>query len=69
MRLLFIEQPVPKQVIIAWVNKPFSEEQQEACRTLEELRVWYLSDMSTARAGWRLNRKFQENLRIAILGG
>ncbi|CAL8099056.1 unnamed protein product [Calicophoron daubneyi] len=69
VRLLFIEQPIPKSVISGWVEKSSQSLLTDACKALSDLRLWHSVDGSVARGSWCLNKKYQESLRIALFGG
>ncbi|TPP66248.1 General transcription factor IIH subunit 4 [Fasciola gigantica] len=69
LRLLFIEQPIPKAIISGWFEKGSQPLLMEACKALSDLRIWHSVDGSVARGSWCLNKKYQESLRIALFGG
>ncbi|KAL3319228.1 General transcription factor IIH subunit 4 [Cichlidogyrus casuarinus] len=69
MRLLFIEQPIPKSIITSWFDKSAEDKFEMAINALTDLRIFALSDMVANRGTWRLNKKFQENFKIVLFGG
>ena len=69
MRLLFLEQPVPQQVISSWCSKLHGEEHEKVAQILNELSVWNAVSISGGLVGWTLNKTFQTNLKIVLLGG
>lgn len=69
MRLLFLERPVPQMVITSWCSKLHTEEHQKVAQVLNELNVWNEVSMSGGLPGWTLNKTFQTNLKIVLLGG
>ena len=69
MRLLFVERPVPQAVITSWCSKLHAEEHQKVANVLSELNVWNEVSISGGLPGWTLNRTFQINLKIVLLGG
>ncbi|VDM01463.1 unnamed protein product [Schistocephalus solidus] len=69
LRLLFLEQTIPKAIVSGWVAKGSHEVFQQACKDLSDLRIWHSIDSNTSRGSWRLNKKFQDSMRISLFGG
>ncbi|CAH8842061.1 unnamed protein product [Trichobilharzia szidati] len=69
MRLLFIEQPIPKSIVSGWVDKGSSTLLNDACKALTDLRIWHSADTNVSRGSWSLNKKYQESIRISLFGG
>ncbi|VDD80187.1 unnamed protein product [Mesocestoides corti] len=69
LRLLFLEQTIPKSIVSGWVSKGSQELLNQACTDLSDLRVWHSIDSNSARGSWRLNKKFQESMKVSLFGG
>lgn len=69
MRLLFIEQPIPKSIVSGWVEKGSSALLNDSCKALTDLRIWHSTDSNVSRGSWSLNKKYQESIRISLFGG
>ncbi|VDK85277.1 unnamed protein product [Dibothriocephalus latus] len=69
LRLLFLEQTIPKAIVSGWVAKGSQEVFQQACKDLSDLRIWHSIDSNTSRGSWRLNKKFQDSMRVSLFGG
>lgn len=69
MRLLFVERPVPQAVITSWCSKLHAEDHSKVAHSLTELNVWTEVSISGGLPGWTLNKIFQTNLKIVLLGG
>ncbi|CAH1782954.1 unnamed protein product [Owenia fusiformis] len=69
MRMLFLEQALPKASISTWVKSEHSGEYLEAERALAGLRIWQEQQLPGGLMGWVLNGTFQSNLKVALLGG
>ncbi|VDM31568.1 unnamed protein product [Hydatigera taeniaeformis] len=68
-RLLFLEQTIPKSIITGWVPKASHGLLNRACKDLSDLCIWHSIDSDSARGSWRLNKKFQESLKVSLFGG
>ncbi|EUB58424.1 General transcription factor IIH subunit 4 [Echinococcus granulosus] len=68
-RLLFLEQAIPKSIITGWVPKGSQGLLSQACKDLSDLCVWHSIDSDSARGSWRLNKKFQESMKVSLFGG
>ncbi|CAH8516906.1 unnamed protein product [Heterobilharzia americana] len=69
MRLLFIEQPIPKSIVSGWVEKGSSTLLDDACKALTDLRIWHSTDSNVSRGSWSLNKRYQESIRVSLFGG
>ncbi|KAH8860067.1 General transcription factor IIH subunit 4 [Schistosoma japonicum] len=69
MRLLFIEQPIPKSIVSGWVEKGSSALLNDSCSALTVLRIWHSTDTNVSGGSWSLNKKYQESIRISLFGG
>ena len=70
LRLLYVEQPVPKAVIISWVNAAQCGSQaMESSEELSRLSVWKEAAMPGGLPAWILDAVFRKNLTIALTGG
>eukprot|EP00108_Taenia_solium_P001911 TsM_000717600 transcript=TsM_000717600 gene=TsM_000717600 len=68
-RLLFLEQTIPKSIITGWVPKGSQGLLNQACKDLSDLCIWHSIDSDSARGSWRLNKKFQESMKVSLFGG
>lgn len=69
MRLLFVEQPVPKAVTTSWVDTTHAKEVSEVAQTLILLRIWHEVQLPGGLPGWVLNDIFRKNMRVCLLEG
>jgi transcription initiation factor TFIIH subunit 4 len=69
MRLLFVEQEVPKAVVTSWVTSGHKDAEEAATRALTDLGVWAECMAHGGMMAWKLNGTFRENLRRALTGG
>lgn len=70
MRLLYVEQPVPKAVVTSWVNMAnYKNRAQEANDGLNELGIWKEASMPGGLPAWILDNTFRTNLKIVLVGG
>ncbi|VEL12637.1 unnamed protein product [Protopolystoma xenopodis] len=69
LRLLFIEQAIPKSIVSSWVSKEAQQSFTDSCKALTDLRIWHSVDSNVTRGSWRLNEKFQEFMKISLFGG
>lgn len=70
MRLFYVEQAVPKAVVLSWVNQAqFGDQAKESATYLTELRIWEEAAMPGGLPAWILDRVFRSNLKIALVGG
>ncbi|XP_053201118.1 general transcription factor IIH subunit 4-like [Panonychus citri] len=69
IRLLFIDQGIPKDVISSWVTSSSIIEHNEAVSMLTDLRIWSESPIHGGLPGLKLNSTFKNNLQVALLGG
>uniref|UniRef100_A0A3Q0KID1 General transcription factor IIH subunit 4 n=1 Tax=Schistosoma mansoni TaxID=6183 RepID=A0A3Q0KID1_SCHMA len=69
MRLLFIEQPIPKSIVSGWVEKGSIALLNDSCKALTDLRIWHSTDSNVSRGSWSLNKRYQESIRISLFGG
>lgn len=69
LRLLFLEQTIPKSIVAGWVSNSYRDLLEKACSELSDLRVWHSIDTNSARGSWQLSRRFQESMKISLFGG
>lgn len=69
MRLLFIEQTIPKAIVSGWVDKNSRNLHGSACKALTDLNIFHSVNGNTARGSWMLNKKFQESIKVSLFGG
>lgn len=69
LRLLLLDQAIPKSIISGWVPKGSQDLLKSSCRDLLDLHILQSIDSNSARGSFRLNKKFQENMKICLLGG
>nr|CDS33418.1 general transcription factor IIH polypeptide 4 [Hymenolepis microstoma] len=69
LRLLLLDQAIPKSIISGWVPKGSQDLLKSSCRDLLDLYILQSIDSNSARGSFRLNKKFQENMKISLLGG
>ncbi|KAM7540514.1 hypothetical protein Aperf_G00000032999 [Anoplocephala perfoliata] len=69
LRLLLLDQAIPKSIISGWVPKGSQDLLKSSCRDLQDLHILQSIDSNSARGSFRLNKKFQENMKISLLGG
>uniref|UniRef100_A0A8D0HGQ0 General transcription factor IIH subunit 4 n=1 Tax=Sphenodon punctatus TaxID=8508 RepID=A0A8D0HGQ0_SPHPU len=69
MRMLFLEQPLPRAAVALWVKKEYTKEQEQSSDILLGLRLWHTQLLPGGLQGIVLNPVFKENLRVALLGG
>jgi len=66
MRILFINQPIARQLIDTWVKDEKHDLLDEAFRVLSGLRIWQSINNNVA---YQLNETFRANLQKALFGG
>ncbi|XP_015790063.1 general transcription factor IIH subunit 4 [Tetranychus urticae] len=69
IRLLFVDQGIPKDVISSWVSQSSMQEHLESVKLLSDLRIWSESPIHGGLPGFKLNNTFKNNLQVALLGG
>ncbi|XP_065331992.1 general transcription factor IIH subunit 4 [Cloeon dipterum] len=69
LRLLFVEQSLPQEVVASWVSQAYSKELLEVVGVLSELRVWQETSLTGGLVGRILNPTFKKNMKIAMNGG
>ena len=70
MRLLYVEQAVPKAVVSSWVNAHTGGSSlAQANEALTELGVWQETSMPGGLPAWILKDTFRNNLKIVLTGG
>ena len=70
MRLLYVEQAVPKAVVSSWVNSHIGASSlTQANEALTELGVWQETSMPGGLPAWILKNTFRHNLKIVLTGG
>nr|CAG4646190.1 EOG090X04KD [Macrothrix elegans] len=69
MRILFVDQAVPKAIMGSWVSPNCIKELDEVVKQLSDLRLWQVVEMQGGLKGWLLNPTFRRNLKGALLGG
>lgn len=69
IRLLFVEQAVPKAVVSSWGSQVYAKEHQHASAVLSHLNVWKANQISGGLAAWELSYTFKKYLKVALLGG
>ncbi|VUZ45716.1 unnamed protein product, partial [Hymenolepis diminuta] len=69
LRLLLLDQAIPKSIISGWVPKGSQDLLKSSCRDLLDLHILQSIDSNSARGSFRLNKKFQENMKISLLRG
>ena len=70
MRLLYVEQAVPKAVVSSWVNSHIGASSLTvANEALTELGVWQEASMPGGLPAWILKNTFRHNLKIVLTGG
>ena len=70
MRLLYVEQAVPKAVVSSWVNSHTGGASlTQANEALTELGVWQETAMPGGLPAWILKNTFRKNLKIVLTGG
>ena len=62
IRLLLLNQEVPKETVQSWVNLKYSEDSQEATKILTGLGVLQDVHSQGGMPGWVLRPSFKENL-------
>ena len=68
MRLLYVEQAVPKAVVSSWVNSHTGGSSlTQANEALTELGVWQETSMPGGLPAWILKNTFRHNLKIVLL--
>ena len=70
MRLLYVEQAVPKAVVSSWVNShTVGSSLSQANTALSDLGVWQEASMPGGLPAWILKSTFRQNLKIVLTGG
>jgi transcription initiation factor TFIIH subunit 4 len=72
MRLFYVEQPVPKAVVLSWVNKASHgghDKSGESTSALSDLGLWQETSMPGGLPAWILDKTFRSNLKIVLIGG
>ncbi len=70
LRLLYVEQPVPKAVVSSWVNAAQCGTQAlESAEELTTLGVWREAAMPGGLPAWILDVTFRKNLKVVLMGG
>ena len=72
MRLLYVEQAVPKAVVSSWTisgNARTSEASSSAVSALTTLGIWQETAMPGGLPAWILDNTFRVNLKIVLVGG
>uniref|UniRef100_A0A336K8B7 General transcription factor IIH subunit 4 n=1 Tax=Culicoides sonorensis TaxID=179676 RepID=A0A336K8B7_CULSO len=69
IRILFVEQPVPKAVVSSWASQVYAKEHQHSCTVLSDLCIWKTNQIAGGLTAWDLSSVFKKNLKIALLGG
>ena len=70
MRLLYVEQAVPKAVVSSWVNShTVGSSLSQANTALTDLGVWQEASMPGGLPAWILKNTFRQNLKIVLTGG
>ncbi|ESN92698.1 hypothetical protein HELRODRAFT_69505, partial [Helobdella robusta] len=70
MRLLFLEQPVTKSVVLSWINTKHSSEKSKTLDVLKELYIFRESSQQPGLlAGYKLDDAFKKNLKVVLCGG
>nr|SVE75697.1 EOG090X04KD [Daphnia hispanica] len=69
MRILFVDQAVPKAIMGSWVSPNSAKELEDIVKLLSDLRLWQEVEMQGGLKGWLLNPTFRRNLKGALLGG
>ena len=70
MRLLYVEQAVPKAVVSSWVNShTVGSSLSQANTALSDLGVWQEASMPGGLPAWILKNTFRQNLKIVLTGG
>ncbi|XP_030380020.1 general transcription factor IIH subunit 4 [Scaptodrosophila lebanonensis] len=69
IRILFVDQPVPKAVVSSWGAQRCAKDQTEAASCLTNLNVWRVTAIPGGLAAWELSPTFKKSLRQALLGG
>ena len=70
LRLLHVEQPVPKAVVTSWVSSAQCGGQAlESTEELTTLGVWKEASMPGGLPAWILDVTFRKNLKIVLTGG
>lgn len=72
MRLLYVEQAVPKAVVSSWTvagNSRTSEASFAAVSALTTLGIWQETAMPGGLPAWILDNTFRNNLKIVLVGG
>ncbi|XP_037081882.1 general transcription factor IIH subunit 4-like, partial [Pollicipes pollicipes] len=69
MRLLFVEQPIPKAVTTSWVDTSHAKEVSLIAESLIQLHIWHEVQLPGGLPGWLLNDVFRKNVRVCLLEG
>ena len=70
MRLLYVEQAVPKAVVSSWTNAHVgAKSAASATEALEALGVWQETAMPGGLTAWILDQTFRKNLKVVLVGG
>lgn len=69
MRILFVDQAVPRAIMCSWVLPSYAKEVDEFVKLLCDLRVWQTIEIRGGIDGLLLNPTFRKNLKGALLGG
>ncbi|RWS25880.1 General transcription factor IIH subunit 4-like protein, partial [Leptotrombidium deliense] len=69
MRLLYVEQPIPKAVINSWVTQSSLKEHNDTIDIMKQLRIWSDAQMPGGLPGFLVNSTFRNSLKVALLGG
>ena len=70
MRLLYVEQAVPKAVISSWtIAGVGAESALAAVESLSVLRIWHETAMPGGLPAWILDNTFRQNLKTVLVGG
>lgn len=69
MRLVFLEQPVPKAVVTSWVDADHVKQISTCASELCQLGLWSEIQLPGGLPGWALNATFRVNTRRSIVEG
>ena len=72
MRLLYVEQAVPKAVVSSWTlsgNARTAEASSQAISAMTTLGIWQETAMPGGLPAWILDNTFRTNLKIVLVGG
>nr|XP_009860684.1 general transcription factor IIH subunit 4 [Ciona intestinalis] len=70
MRILFVEQPISKAAVSAWVKVNAKQDHNEAVKSMCSLRVWMESNLQgSASTAFIMSSIFRRNLQKALVGG